>query len=149
MQPSAAIADWNIRYPMIAREVFDEWHAAGFPLVFVLARDSVSADIAVRWMERFPPSEGQRIGVTNRLQSSQYEIVRADLGIANHDSTGRALPERTVAGILRHEIGHALGLNHANDPTSVMYREAATVEIADSDQRTMRLIYSLPGGSLK
>jgi predicted Zn-dependent protease len=54
-----------------------------------------------------------------------------------------------VAGILRHEIGHALGLNHAGDATSVMYRESATAEIAQSDRATLRLLYLLPPGSLR
>ena len=54
-----------------------------------------------------------------------------------------------VGGILRHEIGHALGLNHANDPTSVMYRQSATSTIGTSDRATLRLLYLVPPGSLK
>ena len=50
---------------------------------------------------------------------------------------------------LMHEIGHALGLNHANDPSSVMYRESATSTISASDRATLRLIYLVPAGSLK
>jgi predicted Zn-dependent protease len=50
---------------------------------------------------------------------------------------------------VRHEIGHALGLNHADDATSVMYREAATSTISPSDRATLRLIYLLPPGSLR
>ena len=54
-----------------------------------------------------------------------------------------------LSGILRHEIGHALGLNHASDQTSVMYRESATTTIAPSDRATLRLLYLVPPGSLR
>jgi len=83
------------------------------------------------------------------MQTSQFWIKSARIQIANHDSAGHLLPPRTVAGILRHEIGHALGLNHADDATSVMYREAATSTISPSDRATLRLIYLLPPGSLR
>ena len=69
--------------------------------------------------------------------------------IALHDSVGRTLPPTVVAGIVRHEVGHALGLNHSNDPSSVMYREAATMTMSASDRATLRLLYLVPGGSLR
>jgi predicted Zn-dependent protease len=69
--------------------------------------------------------------------------------IATQDSTGRVLSPVIVAGIVRHEVGHALGLNHANDPTSVMFHQAATSTISASDRATLRLIYLVPGGSLR
>ena len=87
--------------------------------------------------------------MTERVQTSAFQIARARVAIANHDSIGRALSVTTVGGIIRHEIGHALGLNHANDPTSVMYRESATSTIGISDRATLRLIYLVPPGSLK
>lgn len=149
IEPTSPIADWSEQYPHLAREVFAEWGQAGFPLTFVFVYDSVGADITIRWHARFPAEEGQRIGITERIQSSAFLITRARVGIANHDSTGRALPARTVGGIIRHEVGHALGLNHSSDPTSVMYRESATSTIGDSDRATLRLLYLVPGGSLK
>ena len=149
VEPASAIPGFNARYPQMAREVFAEWSVAGFPLRFTFTYDSASADMTVRWRERFGAEEGQRIGVTERTQTSAFLIVKATVSIANHDSTGRPLSSTTVGGILRHEVGHALGLNHANDPSSVMYRESATATIGDSDRATLRLIYLVSPGSLK
>ena len=149
IEPTSAIAGFDVRYPEMARTVFGEWSQAGFPLTFTFIYDSASADITIRWVDRFAPDEGQRIGVTERVQTSTFQIAKAHVAIANHDSIGRALAVMAVGGIIRHEIGHALGLNHANDPTSVMYRESATSTIGASDRATLRLLYLVPPGSLK
>jgi predicted Zn-dependent protease len=149
IEPTSPTAGWEPGYPEIARGAFGEWSEAGFPMPFAFVRDSIGADLTIRWRERFPDEDGQRIGVTERIQTSQFWIAAARIQIANHDSAGRLLPARTVAGILRHEIGHALGLNHADDATSVMYREAATSTISASDRATLRLLYLVPPGSLR
>ncbi|MEO8619608.1 MAG: matrixin family metalloprotease [bacterium] len=149
VEPSSAIAGFDVHYPQMARDVFAEWSEAGFPLRFTFIADSTTADLTIRWRERFPAEEGQRIGVTERTQTGAFLIAKVGVWVANHDSSGRALSPTIVDGILRHEIGHALGLNHANDPTSVMYRESATQTISSSDRATLRLLYRVPPGSLK
>ncbi len=149
VEPGSSVAGWRPEYPELARGVFDEWSEAGFPLRFTFVYDSTASDLSIRWRDRFPPGDGQRIGVTERVQTSSFLISRARITIAMEDSTGRALSPVVVGGIIRHEVGHALGLNHANDPTSVMYHEAATARIGVSDRATLRLIYLVPGGSLK
>jgi hypothetical protein len=149
IEPSSSVAGFDLSYPVMAQDVFDEWSSAGFPLRFEFVLDSAGADIAIRWRDRFPESDGQRIGVTERIQSSDFLIDRAGIMIALHDSAGRALSPTVVAGIVRHEVGHALGLNHSNDPSSVMYREAATMTMSASDRATLRLLYLVPGGSLR
>lgn len=149
ISPTAQIPNWDARYPEFARAVFAEWSQAGFPLQFTFIFDSASADIAIRWVDRFPSEDGKRIGVTDRVQTSAFEIAKAYIAIANHDSAGRLLAPTTVEGVIRHEIGHALGLNHSRDPSSVMYRESATSTISNSDRATLRLIYLVPGGALK
>jgi predicted Zn-dependent protease len=149
VEPSSSAAGWDPAYVELTRSAFAEWNEAGFPLRFTYIDDSERADIRIRWRERFPAEEGQRIGVTERIHTSEFWIASARIDIANHDSTGRLIPTRMVGGTLRHEIGHALGLNHASDPTSVMYRESATTTISPSDRATLRLLYLVPPGSLR
>ncbi|MEP6991567.1 MAG: matrixin family metalloprotease [bacterium] len=149
VEPSSIVAGFDPAYPQVARDIFAEWVQAGFPLHFTFIFDSTSADLAIRWRERFGAEDGQRIGLTERVQTSDFQIAKATVDIATHDSSGRVFSAVMVAGILRHEIGHALGLNHAGDPSSVMYRESATSTIGASDRATLRLLYLVPGGSLK
>lgn len=149
IEPSSPAAGWDPAYVELARTALWEWNDAGFPIRFNFIYDSASADIRIRWKERFPAEEGQRIGVTERIHTSEFWIASARIDIANHDSVGRLIPTRMVAGILRHEIGHALGLNHATDATSVMYRESASTTISPTDRATLRLLYLIPPGSLR
>jgi predicted Zn-dependent protease len=149
IEPSSSVPGWDASFPAMAQEVFEEWSLAGFPLRFAFVLDSSSADLSIRWRDRFPDEDGQRIGVTERVQTSDFQIARAAISIALRDSVGRVLPPGVVGGIVRHEVGHALGLNHASDATSVMYREAATMTISASDRATLRLLYLVPGGSLR
>jgi predicted Zn-dependent protease len=149
VEPSSTAAGWLPAYLDLARDAFGEWSDAGFPVRFNFIYDSTKADITLRWKERFPAEEGQRIGVTERIHTNEFWIASARIDIANHDSTGRLIPARMIAGTLRHEIGHALGLNHANDPTSVMYYQAATATISPSDRATLHMLYLVPPGSLR
>jgi predicted Zn-dependent protease len=149
VEPSSSVSGWDGSYPAMAQAVFDEWSLAGFPLRFAFVLDSTNADLSIRWRDRFPDADGQRIGLTERVQSNDFEIVRAAISIALRDSAGRTLPAEVVGGIVRHEVGHALGLNHSSDLSSVMYREAATMTISASDRATLRLLYLVPGGSLR
>lgn len=149
VEPSADIPGWDPRLPLMVHDVFEEWSVAGFPLRFAFVLDSTGADLTIRWRDRFPDEDGQRIGVTERIHSSDFRIVHASIFIALHDSAGRTLPATVVDGIVRHEVGHALGLNHANDSTSVMFHETATMMMSRSDRATLRLLYLVPPGSLK
>lgn len=149
VEPWSPAPGWDPTYVELARSAFAEWNDAGFPVRFNFIYDSSKADIKIRWRERFPAEDGQRIGVTERIHTNEFWIASARIDIANHDSTGRLIPTRMIGGTLRHEIGHALGLNHANDPTSVMFRESASTIISSSDRATLRLLYLVPPGSLR
>jgi hypothetical protein len=149
VEPTSDVRGWDPRLPLMVHDVFDEWSATGFPLRFTFVLDSAGADLTLRWRDRFPDEDGQRIGVTERIHTGDFRIVHASIFIALHDSAGRTLPPTVVDGIVRHEVGHALGLNHANDSTSVMFHEAATMTMSPSDRATLRLLYLVPPGSLK
>ena len=147
IQPAPGLPDWHADYPVMAASVFDEWIAAGFPMRFLFVRDSGEADLRIVWTQRF--AEGAQLGLTAREVSADGWIRSAAIAIATHDSAGRPLPPELVRATARHEVGHALGLNHVPDPASVMHPVAATLSISARDRTTLRMLYLLSPGSVK
>jgi hypothetical protein len=149
VQPRANLHDWHPTFVGLARDAFPEWGAAGFPVRFTFVLDSLTADVRVMWVQRFPAADGQRVGRADRRSDGAGWIRRADLFVAVHDSAGRPIPEEWIAAIARHEVGHALGLGHTRDSTAIMFPTSRTSAISDADRATLRLLYTLPPGSLK
>ena len=143
------IADWNSEYAVVAERAIEEWQRAGFPLRFLILRDSANTEIKIRWVAQFPEEIGPKLGMTRKLRDQHGWIHAAELTVATHDARGRKLPAETVAGTARHEIGHALGLGHSPAPTDVMFPESRTTAISATDRATLRLLYILPPGSVK
>jgi predicted Zn-dependent protease len=75
--------------------------------------------------------------------------VAAEIDVAVHDSSGRTIPPSGLAGIVRHEAGHALGLGHSGDPRTKMYPVEMTETITPADRATLRLLYRLPPGQIR
>lgn len=143
VQPSSPVPHWNDRFPGMVRDVFPEWSEAGFPIRFQHVVDSAAADLHVVFTDALP---GRQIGVTRRIRDRSGWIVASEITIATQDEAGRPFPPELVSGIARHELGHALGLGHANDSATVMFPESHTTTIMPADRATLRLLYTLPPG---
>ena len=148
VQSGTDVRDWDLRYAQVARDAFGEW-ASDVPMRFDYVIDSATADIHITWVERFPPTDGMRVGSTKRLTDSNGWIVSADIQVAVHDSAGTMIKPWGVAGIVRHESGHALGLGHSRDPHTKMFPTEMVHDIMPADRATLRLLYQLPPGPVK
>lgn len=146
VQSTSAVPDWNTRYAQMARDAFDDWGSSGLPLRFDFILDSASADIRIIWNEQFAAELGRRVGNTMRTTNQAGWLKAAQITVAIHDSTGRAIPPDDLAGIVRHEAGHALGLGHSNDPRTKMYPIERVANITAADRATLRLLYEFPPG---
>lgn len=149
VQPQSNHRYWRPEYVARARDAFPEWAEAGFPVRFTFTLDSATADVRVTWIERFPVSDGQRVGRADRMIDRGGWIRAASLVVATTDSAGRPIPPEWVAAIARHEAGHALGLGHTRDSTSIMFPTSRASRIGTADRATLRLLYMLPPGSLR
>ena len=147
VQRSSTIPDWTPDLARAARAAFDEWAEVGCPVRFMFVADSTNADIRVNFADRM--ADGNRLGVTTHRHDQDGWIVGAEIQIATHDTSGKALPQTLIAATARHEVGHALGLAHSKDRATLMFPESQTTTITGPDRATLKLLYTLPPGSVK
>lgn len=147
IQRSATFPDWTPAHTTDARAAFDEWSQVGIPIRFTFTVDSTKADIRVNFAEKI--TDGNRLGVTTHQHDQDGWIVSAVITVATHDTAGKALDQPLIAAIARHEVGHALGLAHSKDRSTIMYPESQTLTITGPDRATLKLLYTLPPGSVK
>ena len=148
VQTITSISDWDLRYAQMARDAVADWGGDGLPIRFDFVIDSASADVRIMWLDRFPPDAGRRVGTTKRRNDRNGWLNAAEISVAIHDSAGATIRPDDLAGIVRHEAGHALGLGHSKDPKTKMYPVETMNDITTADRATLRLLYQLPPGVL-
>lgn len=140
------IAGWQDSFADSVRHAFDEWSGLGIPVRFAFVLDSADADVHVRWVDHFDtPISGKTLWARDR----DWWIVSANITLALHHSGGVPLDGGSVKAIALHEIGHLLGLDHTTDTTNIMTARVRVRDLSTEDRATMRLLYSLPPGSVK
>jgi predicted Zn-dependent protease len=90
-----------------------------------------------------------RIGKTHRMYDQNAWVTHAEVVVALHDRDGDRFPPGEISEILRHEIGHALGLGHSRNRATIMYPENTQLDITEFYKETLHLLYELPPGKVR
>jgi len=137
---------WNLDFEGQVRAAFAAWTETDIPVRFVFVADSADADVDVRWVDRFDePISGK----TRWARDSRWWIVDGSITIALHHNSGPTLSATAIHAIALHEVGHLLGLDHSRNPENIMTPRVRVKALSDEDRATMRLLYTLPPGTVR
>ena len=139
------LSDWDSTHVGRVRDAFQDWSSAGIPVRFTFVTDSADADIRVMWTDHFT---GTMHGKTVWARDRHWWIINGRITIALHRTTGEVLGGSAIKAIALHEVGHVLGLDHTMDRTNIMTPRIRVGSLSEADRATLRLLYSLPPGSL-
>ncbi len=137
---------WNPDFVIAVRDAFETWTLTGIPVHFIYVVDSATADVHVRFTERFANGIS---GKTVWSRDSAWWLVSSNitLGLA-HPGGGTVSPPQMRA-IALHEVGHLLGLDHSAAPDHIMSARIRVRDLTEPDRATIKLLYSVPAGLLR
>jgi len=146
VQDGKALPGWNPAYPDEVRKAFDTWTLTGIPVKFTFVKDSADGDVIVQWVDKFDaPITGRTLWARDR----GWWIVNGSITLALHHEKGEVLDQDAIHAIALHEVGHLLGLDHCADTANIMTPKVRVRDLSEMDRNTIKLLYSLPAGSLK
>ena len=111
----------------ITRSAFSEWEKKLYFIEFKIVKDNDGADIKIKF-KKGNGNQGGRAEIYFE-QDGFIDYVKISL---SKTSNGTELNQTMLEHIIKHEIGHALGLGHSQFPQSIMYPivDEAVMEIS-------------------
>ncbi len=133
------------RNAYLMKRAFGDWESATNKTVeFEFIENEQEADIVVKFMDKVSDKAERAVGLTYPNIDADGYFVHARIEIAKFsDLSTIKLSNLDLTKIMRHEIGHAIGLLHTNEPYAIMNPTTAKcLNITKYDVKVLKEIYN-------
>ena len=115
------------------------WNAvSGIPLSFRRTEHRRGADVEFRWLRRF---EARHAGTTEWETDGDGWLRTVTVTLALEHEDGTPMSDEFRGLVSLHELGHAIGLPHSDEPTDVMHPGNRRFDLSDRDILSARQLY--------
>lgn len=138
----------DAKYRQMVVRALDEWQTATKGRVsFKIVDNLLASNVNVDWKRVERKALGHcyfSFDASSRLYGAEVAIGLTE-GVVHADY----MDENEVYHTILHEIGHAIGLGHSDNPKDIMYtpHQKGINKISEGDRLTVNWLYSLPQGA--
>lgn len=117
-----AVGQWNDAFENFAISYPVYSHVSAVSLEATVADEVIPGfDIYVNWVKSELRGSGDEVGLASTSADRQKTMINCTITLVAESRFGDALSESDTQNIAVHELGHGLGLGHANYTQDVMY----------------------------
>jgi hypothetical protein len=110
----------------------------GVPVSFRRTTHQDAADVEFGWIRRFGSSQA---GTTDWRTDGEGWLQKVVVTLALEHEDGTPMSAEFLSLVSLHELGHAIGLPHSEDPADVMHPGNRSLELSDRDILSARQLY--------